>query len=173
MCGNRKRWHEKGVILKAFHEKTNPRGIFEYRRALLSEGFTANATLYINNLQYVSIGRVIPYKSLDMINDEAYNDIRKHIDKFLFSDMFKKTQDKILAIENENYKLKETLSVIYEKFKTIFSYFENTVKNLKKGIDTWLCVCYHFHVGIRASVYCRNRWALEPEFIRQYRAEVV
>jgi hypothetical protein len=90
----------------AFHPVENPNGKFHLRRGLLSEGFTKNVTLYINDIRSISIGRLLPYKSVDIINIDAYNSIREHILRFYFSDIFKSLTAQIETIQKENERLK-------------------------------------------------------------------
>ncbi len=101
-------------ISVAFHPKKNPTGKFHLRRGLLSEGFTKSVALYINDIRCVSIGRLLPYKSVDKINVNTYNEIREHVLRYYFADMFKEYDNRVNQLTEENSKLRGIVNSIKE-----------------------------------------------------------
>lgn len=101
-------------FIKAYHPKENISGDFSFRRGLLTEGFTVPVTLYINDLKCLSIGRLIPYKRITILNTDAYTNIREHILRYYFSDMFKDMTEKIETYKNEIISLKDKISQVKE-----------------------------------------------------------
>jgi hypothetical protein len=91
----------------SFHPVENKNGKFHLRKGLLSEGFTKPVALYINDIRCISIGRLLPYDKVDIINISAYNDIREHVLRYYFSDIFKSKDQIIKNLVEENNKLKE------------------------------------------------------------------
>jgi hypothetical protein len=109
----------KEEIEKAYHPIVNPTGEFYLRKGLVSEGFLKDVALYINDIKCVSIGRVIPYINVDIIKEEPLNLIKEHVLRFYFSDMFKRIDESIKQLKNENSKLRNTIKDISGLIKNI------------------------------------------------------
>lgn len=92
-------------IKKAYHPIHNPNGKFDYRQGYLDEGYTENVALYINDIKCISKGRILPYKSIDKINVDAYNELKEQILKLHFKEQFYSKVDRIRDLETELKKI--------------------------------------------------------------------
>lgn len=104
----------KKQIDVAYHPIENKSGKFHLRKGNISEGFTKTVALYINDIKCVSIGRLLPYKNVDIIEQSAYNNIKEHVLRFYFADMFKEIDKNIKQIKNENEQLKKEITKLQE-----------------------------------------------------------
>ena len=107
------------VFNRSFHPIENPTGKYDFRQGLKSEGYTANAALYINDIKCVSIGRVLPYTTVDLISEKAFRELQDHIMRFHFKDTYKDLCEENERLNKENMVLKETLEKIKKTIDNI------------------------------------------------------
>jgi hypothetical protein len=125
----------KKHFVRAYHKQNNPTGNFELRQALKTEGFTTDATLIINDIKCISMGRVLPTNDLVIIEDRIFANIREHINRLTMSDLYKENQNKMQKLEKENERAKKYLSAFYAKCKDLYLSVEAFLESSKKDVD--------------------------------------
>lgn len=93
-------------IKMAYHPEFRPTG--EKRLYLLkkSDGNSKDSALYINDLKFISSGRIIKVGS--RINDEAYNNIIELVCEVVLEDLHKK----MISLNNSNTALAEKITLL-------------------------------------------------------------
>lgn len=110
-------------IKMAFHPQYRPNGekrLFLLKRA---DGNVKDSALYINDLKYISSGRII--KVGNKIADEAYNNIINLVCELLLPNI----QTKVIALKTENDVLTEKNKALAEKNKLLELLVKNTQKS--------------------------------------------
>ena len=95
----------KDVFSKSFHPTKNPRGDKKYRQALMTEGFSKDGILMINDLKYISPARI------DKVGVKINNDILKEIQDQVFRIGFPNIKSEADKNIREIAKLNETIEL--------------------------------------------------------------
>lgn len=119
----------KNDFESAYHKINNPGGNKKFRQILESEGFEKNGILIMNDIKYISAGRI--KKETVKIKDDILFEIQKYSIERMFPDIYRKydsminsnmakiekQKEEIVKLKNEvnNYKIREKF--IREKFK--------------------------------------------------------
>lgn len=93
------------VFSKSFHPTKNPRGDKKYRQVLITEGFSKNGILMINDLKYISPARI------DKAGVKIDNDILKEIQEQVFRIGFPNIKSEMDKNIREIAKLNETVEL--------------------------------------------------------------
>ena len=107
-------------INKAFHPRENESGEYKLRRGLRSEGFIDDCAMFMNDVKFISFGRII--KALPAIDNTALISIQEQLYSIIFPTFSKqlkryKTNEAYLQqyiedLEYENQKLHIELGVL-------------------------------------------------------------